>query len=312
MYLASSGRTGLDTTTPLSKLHIVGHVSESHSGSLFRVEGSSGSLFEVTDSLSGSLMSVNDVSGLPILEVFDDDRVVMGTFNQNTLVVTGSRVGIGTSTPVQQLHIYDINGTSYARMRLQGSTTSHGGLLDFYDSAGSQAEIYSYQDTLYFGMADEYSFDSKIGIGITNPAYPLVVRGNPATIELQDSGNSDKSWRIINDTSDLTFTETGVAGHVTFKAGGNVELLTTTAQLLLPLSNDAATPTLAFGDGDTGFYESTDDTLVVSSIGIARFIFGGNDFRSMDSAGPKVRNVSATSTVPTFMPNQADTDTGIG
>ena len=106
--MASSGRTGLDTTTPLSKLHIVGHVSESHSGSLFRVEGSSGSLFEVIDSLEGSLLSVNDISGLPILEVFSDDRVVMGSFNQNTLVVTGSRVGIGTAAPIASL---DVSGS---------------------------------------------------------------------------------------------------------------------------------------------------------------------------------------------------------
>jgi len=35
-------------------------------------------------------MSVNDVSGLPILEVFSDDRVVMGTYGAPALIVTGS------------------------------------------------------------------------------------------------------------------------------------------------------------------------------------------------------------------------------
>jgi hypothetical protein len=67
--------------------------------------GNSGSLFGILDSFDGSLMSVNDISGLPILEVFSDDRVVMGTFNQNTLVVTGSNVGIGTATPNTKLHV---------------------------------------------------------------------------------------------------------------------------------------------------------------------------------------------------------------
>lgn len=37
-------------------------------------------------------MSVNDISGLPILEVFSDDRVVMGSYNKNTLLVSGSEV----------------------------------------------------------------------------------------------------------------------------------------------------------------------------------------------------------------------------
>lgn len=72
--------------------------------------GNSGSLFGISDSLSGSLMSVNDISGLPILEVFSDDRVVMGTFNRNTLVVTGSRVGIDKAVPTADL---DISGSVF-------------------------------------------------------------------------------------------------------------------------------------------------------------------------------------------------------
>lgn len=71
--------------------------------------GSSGSLFSIQDSLSGSLMSVSDISGLPIFEVFDDDRVVMGTYAQNTLVVTGSKVGIGTSIPT---HVLEVSGSA--------------------------------------------------------------------------------------------------------------------------------------------------------------------------------------------------------
>lgn len=82
--------------------------------------GASGSLFGITDVLSGSLMSVNDVSGLPILEVFSDDRVVMGTYNQNTLVVTGSRVGIDKAVPTADL---DISGSVFitGSMAITGS-----------------------------------------------------------------------------------------------------------------------------------------------------------------------------------------------
>ena len=72
--------------------------------------GNSGSLFSISDSLSGSLMSVNDVSGLPILEVFSDDRVVLGTYNRNTLVVTGSRVGIDKAIPTADL---DVSGSVF-------------------------------------------------------------------------------------------------------------------------------------------------------------------------------------------------------
>jgi hypothetical protein len=82
--------------------------------------GNGGSLFGITDSLSGSLMSVNDISGLPILEVFSDDRVVMGTFNRNTLVVTGSRVGVGKNTPLAAL---DVSGS----VLITGSLTMNSG-----------------------------------------------------------------------------------------------------------------------------------------------------------------------------------------
>ena len=131
-----SGRVGMGTTSPLSKLHIKGHVSESHSGSLFKVEGSSGSLFEVVDSLSGSLMSVNDISGLPILEVFDTDKVVMGSFNQNTLVVTGSKVGIGTSIPATTFQFAGGN-TAAEGIRINDASypTYYGGI--YYNASGT-------------------------------------------------------------------------------------------------------------------------------------------------------------------------------
>jgi hypothetical protein len=57
--------------------------------------GNSGSLFGISDVLSGSLMSVNDISGIPILEVFSDNRVVMGTFGAYALTVTGSNALFG-------------------------------------------------------------------------------------------------------------------------------------------------------------------------------------------------------------------------
>ena len=62
------------------------------------IQGNSGQLFSVEDLLTGSLMSVNDISGLPILEVFDDDRVVMGTFGSPGLIVSGSSIKVGNTT----------------------------------------------------------------------------------------------------------------------------------------------------------------------------------------------------------------------
>jgi len=54
------------------------------------VQGSQGQLFSITDSLSGSLFSVKDISGIPVMEAFSDDTVNIGTFNAEAIKVSGS------------------------------------------------------------------------------------------------------------------------------------------------------------------------------------------------------------------------------
>ena len=73
----------------------------------FSVDGVNGRLFSVTDNLSGSLFSVNDIAGLPIIEAFDDNTVVMGAFNRNDFVLTGNSLGLGglPNTGITKLYV---------------------------------------------------------------------------------------------------------------------------------------------------------------------------------------------------------------
>ena len=57
---------------------------------LLDVQGSQGQLFSITDSLSGSLFSVKDISGMPIMEVFSDDTVRLGQYAAEAIIVSGS------------------------------------------------------------------------------------------------------------------------------------------------------------------------------------------------------------------------------
>ena len=65
----------ISSSNSTSSLSIVGSGS-----TVFDIEGSVGTLFSAVDSLSGSLMSVTDASGIPILEVFSDATVEVKGF----------------------------------------------------------------------------------------------------------------------------------------------------------------------------------------------------------------------------------------
>ena len=80
-------------------------------------------------------------------------------------------------------------------------------------------------------------------------------------------------------------------------------------------SGTEANPSLAWGDGDTGFHESSDDILLLSVGGTNRFQFrttNGGQIQSAVAGGPGMRNVAAGATGPTLYPNMDDTNTGIG
>ena len=110
MRIDSDQKVGIGTTAPTGKLHIY---QSGDSQPAFLVEGSQGSLFSVEDTLTGSLMSVNDIAGLPVFEAFDDGTIVMGQYNSGDLVVTGNKVGIGTSAPTSSIQVKGNQGTTF-------------------------------------------------------------------------------------------------------------------------------------------------------------------------------------------------------
>jgi hypothetical protein len=102
MRIASDGNVGIGTIAPAAKLHIN---STTSGAALLRADGTNGTLFSVVDDLSDSLMSVNNSAGLPVLEVFADDRIVAGQYGQNDLVVINNKVGLGANSPINKLSV---------------------------------------------------------------------------------------------------------------------------------------------------------------------------------------------------------------
>jgi len=141
-----------------------------------------------------------------------------------------------------------------------------------------------------------------------------------STDSLAKSSDAGSNFAIIkaSDSFQIRY-DSGVAAgnNITWNAAlvldisGNVTLSTTAASLILPINNDAVTPTIAFGDGDTGFYESADDNLAIATSSVARWGINSTYIWGTNTSSGVLRNTTSTSTLPvhTFF---GDEDTGIG
>ncbi|MFC1622991.1 beta strand repeat-containing protein [Patescibacteria group bacterium] len=84
-----------------------------------------------------------------------------------------------------------------------------------------------------------------------------------------------------------------------------------TSKLHLPQENDQSTPTLSFGDGDTGFYESSDDNIYVSIAGNQEYLMNSLQFRGLNTGEFNLLLGSGGATSPVYSFGD-DGNTGIG
>jgi hypothetical protein len=101
--------SGADASTTAQNITLTTYPT---SNGTLSFDGSAGQLFSITNSLSGTIFSVNDVSGIPSIEVLDTGVIKLAQYS-------GS-VGIGTSSPAYKL---DISGT----LRATGAITLNSG-----------------------------------------------------------------------------------------------------------------------------------------------------------------------------------------
>jgi hypothetical protein len=250
-----------------------GLIVQGSGSAILDIFGSQGQLFSVTDSLSGSLFSVNDISGIPIMEVFSDNTIKMGTYNQEAIIVSGSRTGMGTALPQAELHISGANNDSLFRIQSPASSsilfvsgsgnvgigtltptqkvsvdngnvgfTSGFGLS--WDSntewirraTGSDQLQFATQDTVRLNIGSTQGQLVTIGLGATIGSAQFQVRGGGAT-------SATTAMRIENSggTARLTILDDGTSAfntsHLYVSSSGRVAIGTITPQRLFDVYN---------------------------------------------------------------------------
>ena len=230
-YGDGSGLTGIagggssvwyDGTTYITSsadVQITGSLQIYKSGStVFNIEGSQGTLFTVTDELSGSLFSVNDISGLPIFEVFSDDTIIAGAYNQNDFVIKDSNVGIGTSSPVVKLNVeYDDNefagglliknintgGSAFSALSLLAADYTNGfslsqgngdGNIRMYNGDNTDMVFYTNAtERIRIQNTGEIKIPGSLSVGSISPS--ATVGRIDASNDIVAYSSSDKRWK---------------------------------------------------------------------------------------------------------------------
>ena len=260
--------------------------------------GSQGTLFTISDSLTGSLMSVTDIGGLPILEVFDSDKVVMGQFGSNALVVTGNKVGIGTDAPTEKLHISGsgirVSDTYIGQLAVANawSQFSHYNFKDDVTAYallqnGSDGRTYLNSSNLIELRINNSSAmivdsNSKVGIGATTPTGQLEIYRN-ATIGSISSPTLSNAGLIIRDNGAHGYIDANSwfssAGMVLASMAGNIQLATN-AEVRLHIDDDGKV-----GIGET----SPNELLHLKSAGSAKILLEADTDNVTETDNAQIR-----------------------
>jgi hypothetical protein len=289
LRIINNGNVGIGISSPAARLHLN---STTSGATLLRADGTNGTLFSVVDDLSDSLMSVNNSAGLPVLEVFADDRVVAGQYGANDFVLVNNKLGLGTNNPQYKLDIVG-SGTNAAvniitRIRsTAGSDIFNTASVIAFTNTTTNVNAYSYIGSrIDLGSAGDNAqalifatnatntlptekmriqSNGNVGINRTNPDYKLDVNGNSAfrdTVNIGPNigtitwgsmgGGTGFSVRAESGRA-LSFGAGGSFDHLVINTFGRVGIGTTAPVTLLQINSGSPS-------SNTGGIQFGDDT----------------------------------------------------
>ncbi len=152
------------TGNPTAVLNLTGSLkilnTDTTNSTIIESKGTSGDLFSVTDTLSGSLFNVNNISGLPVFEVFSDNRILQGNFTapllNTTTKTTVSSIG---SFIIYELPTSSYDGAFFEYIARSGSNARAGQIMSLW--SGSQANS-TETTTTAFGSTSALNFSVEV------------------------------------------------------------------------------------------------------------------------------------------------------
>ncbi|NDB60151.1 hypothetical protein EB001_17130, partial [bacterium] len=137
-------------------------------------EGTAGQLFSISDGLSGSIFSVNDVSGIPSIEVLDTGLVKINQYGGST--VFGGSAAIQSSSVNARVSISPLSATTPGLI-IKAVSSQTANLTEWQDSSGSVKSRINSAGTFLAGGS--YIEDTgRVFINSSSASYiPLTIRG---------------------------------------------------------------------------------------------------------------------------------------
>jgi hypothetical protein len=186
------------------------------------------------------LFSVNTSSGVPVIEAFANNSIVMGTYGSNTLVVSGTSVGIGKTSPIYKLDVNgDINVTerilieSYSSGTTQttsviSATTTNSGIVISPNGTGAITVVVPDGTSVGGNSRGTYSIDLQrnriLATSVASGSYSTIVGGynNASTGDYSVSFGKDSNSYLYGQQSFSSgyFASVGDTQHSTVSLRG--------------------------------------------------------------------------------------------
>ena len=231
-----------------------------------------GGEFDLTDSGDSynRRVRLGDSSGNGgYITVYNDSEVgnvILRSYGDSSF--TGGNVGIGITAPDYKLEVKaSVTGNWLSRIYNTATTSNPSGLLVRIDDADSTGMILGVNNNGTYHMV--VKGDGNVGIGSSNPAYKLDVRGDYIFVDdgkgIRFGGSSHQVTRETG--NELRLKAANTTGFITFLTGGGSEYMRIAADGKVGIGTNA--PATALDVADTGT-ESTPTITVGYASNAAR------------------------------------------